>query len=43
MTLKFRGMSVKQSRKLLRVPAAKRLSCYLRANWLKRYREKRTC
>lgn len=43
MTLKILGRwrnSVKQSRRLIRVPAAKRLSDYIRAGWKKRYRIK---
>lgn len=43
MTLKLRGgwrASVKQSRKLRRIPAAKRLGDYIRAGWMKRYKLK---
>lgn len=34
-------MSVKKNRKAHRIPAEKRMSEPLRANWLKRYAEKR--
>jgi hypothetical protein len=43
MTLKLHGgwrASVRQSRRLARIPAAKRLGDYIRAGWMKRYKVK---
>ena len=36
-------MSVKLHRRLIRIPARRRLSEYLERGWQKRYRLKRTC
>lgn len=41
MTLKRWNLSVKNTRRLQRMPATKRLDDFLRANWLKRYALKR--
>ena len=41
MTNKRTHMSVKNYRRLIRIPAHKRLRDYLRAGWLKRYKVKR--
>jgi hypothetical protein len=38
----WRG-SVKQSRRLLRIPAAKRLGDIIRAGWMRRYKLKNIC
>jgi hypothetical protein len=41
MTVKRKHMSVKNYRRLIRIPAHKRLEDYIRAGWIKRYKVKR--
>ena len=43
MSLKRWHLSKKNTRRLHRMPARKRLGDYLRAGWLRRYRVKRVC